>query len=328
LILDRTEQQNVKIMSSPYANNDARKVRSLLEINKTLAKENTLLSQQFDVLSKECATLHHLVRSRQVLNNARELELKSELEAAKQAIREKEEILKGLEQRLKELEARLELVEATSGNEGRKDAANGNTTGDHNSTPRTTTSSTRFNSPNEYDTAYLEANHPWLSPILLRLEQLSSASDSEFKVQPDKRFSPSRENENTLFDVDLTLSGEEDSKDAVSCTCAIDNIDEHSTVPQDRVACKDATGSSHFETPEPLRSRQSLGLGLKSVKEDVEVLGNASELKTPVTGSRSSLRQRKMINYALPSLNAKLRRGDAHTFGVVDFERGATPRRK
>ena len=33
------------------------KVQSLLEINKTLARENTFLSQQFDVLSKECVSL-------------------------------------------------------------------------------------------------------------------------------------------------------------------------------------------------------------------------------------------------------------------------------
>jgi hypothetical protein len=42
---------------NPSASASARKVQSLLEINKTLARENTFLSQQFDVLSKECVSL-------------------------------------------------------------------------------------------------------------------------------------------------------------------------------------------------------------------------------------------------------------------------------
>lgn len=48
---------------NPSASASARKVQSLLEINKTLARENTFLSQQFDVLSKECVSLVRLVRA-------------------------------------------------------------------------------------------------------------------------------------------------------------------------------------------------------------------------------------------------------------------------
>ena len=43
------------------------KVQSLLAINKTLAKENTFLSQQLDVLSRECVSLVRLVIGRTVL---------------------------------------------------------------------------------------------------------------------------------------------------------------------------------------------------------------------------------------------------------------------
>ena len=42
---------------NPNEGAPAAKVQSLLEINKTLARENTFLSQQFDVLSKECVSL-------------------------------------------------------------------------------------------------------------------------------------------------------------------------------------------------------------------------------------------------------------------------------
>jgi hypothetical protein len=42
---------------NPSVSASTRKVQSLLEINKTLAKENTFLSQQLDVLSKECVSL-------------------------------------------------------------------------------------------------------------------------------------------------------------------------------------------------------------------------------------------------------------------------------
>lgn len=53
----RSELKMSEATGNPSASASARKVQSLLEINKTLAKENTFLSQQFDVLSKECVSL-------------------------------------------------------------------------------------------------------------------------------------------------------------------------------------------------------------------------------------------------------------------------------
>jgi hypothetical protein len=267
---------------------DASKVRSLLEINKTLAKENTFLSQQFDVLSKECASLSHMLRSKVALSNAREMELKSALESAKQALRGKETMMSQLEEKVKHLEELLALAE------GRGEMIDGKVAaaerGHRESTPRSSEMSSKS------DLAYLEANHPWMSPVLLRLDRLSNEGDNEFKVPPHKRFSPPEK-----IHVDLTRSEDQtqeaSSTDAVSCT----------NVP--------------LTTPEPTGP----ALSLPSVREDE---GETSSLKTPVTGAKSSLRRRNAVNYALPSLNSKLRQGDAHTFGSADFERGTTPRRK
>ena len=335
------------MLTTTSADINVSKVRSLLEINKTLAKENTFLSQQFDVLSKEAASLSHLLRSRQVLTNAKELELKSALEASKHALKEKDEEIRRLEERVTELEARLtvaveqrwammDAIEAMDA--GRRveekveveDTDKSSTSPESPKSPKSPKSSKSSKSSRTptTDLAFLEANHPWLSPVLLRLERLSNDSVKEFKVPASKRFSPSDDQpvgRRVDVDIDLTGSSDEDSRDAGSGA-----YDPHAAFDE-FANTNDSTEDAHeqdqfqdqFETPEPVPCRLSIGLPMPSVHE-------TSVLKTPVTGSRSSLRQRKTINYALPSLNAKLRQGDAHTFGSVEFERGGaktTPRR-
>lgn len=327
--------------SADAARVESSKVRSLLEINKTLAKENTFLSQQFDVLSKEAASLSHLLRSRHVLNAARELELKSALETSKHALREKEETVRRLEGRIDELEAHLKFAEelvvraATDGEktrreemavavemEKKKDKDEGKEMGNGENTPgtgATAKSAKSAKSARTTDVAYLEANHPWLSPVLLRLERLSNDSENEFRVPSSKRFSPSNEDRALAAAdvdcVDLTLSGGEDSIDAGSGAYGIfdgKGGDMHGSDDSD----EGGERGDRFETPEPVRCRLSV----------VDQPGS-SVLKTPITGPRSSLRRRNTVNYALPSLNAKLRQGDAHTFGSVERP-AANPRNR
>ena len=328
--------------SADAARVESSKVRSLLDINKTLAKENTFLSQQFDVLSKEAASLSHLLRSRHVLNAARELELKSALETSKHALREKEETVRRLEGRIDELEAHLKFAEelvvraATDGAKTRREEIEmavamekrkekGKEMGNGENTPgtgATAKSAKSAKSARTTDVAYLEANHPWLSPVLLRLERLSNDSENEFRVPSSKRFSPSNEDRALaaadVGGVDLTLSGGEDSIDAGSGAYGISDAKGGDIHGSDGSDDSDEGGErgDRFETPEPVRCRLSV----------VDQPGS-SVLKTPVTAPRSSLRRRNTVNYALPSLNAKLRQGDAHTFGSVERP-AATPRNR
>ena len=123
--------------------------------------------------------------------------------------------------------------------------------------------------------------------------------------------------------------------DAGSCAYRMDNIDVVNKHMEDVAYTPDG---GRYETPEPMPCRLSPGLGLPSVQEDDgrspggerESLGGyGGALETPRTGTRSSMRRRKSVNYSLPSLNAKLRQGDAHTFGTADFDRlGTRPGRK
>ena len=300
------------------------------------------------------------------------MELRSALEAAKQAVQQKDEAVMRLEDRVRALEGRIHaMVEVGSHEEtrqrdagterenedGREDAGadsdeNVNPTGRGTAdgvdgkgeglqspplgSPKSSKSS---KSPN---LAFLEANHPWLSPVLLRLERLSNESESEFKVTPNKRFSLPEEDTNGnvvrggRIEVDLTLleDGDEDSMDAGSCVYRMENF---AVVNEHEEHVVHTADSGRYKTPEPMPCRFSPAPGLPSVREDdarsprgerESRRGHGGALETPRTGTRSSLRRRNSVNYALPSLNAKLRQGDAHTFGAADFDLGNTPGRK
>ncbi len=296
------------------------------------------------------------MRSRQLLSGARELELKSALEATKQAVQRRDEAVRRLEDRVRELEERVRATAELRIHEeirriprddgtqkakgdGRKNERKNETENVHIAADGTAdavdgkggeTGGAMVGSPKSSKSpnlAFLEANHPWLSPVLLRLERLSNESESEFKVAPNKRFSLSDGVDDApgveegRFDVDLTLmEGEEDSMDAGSCAYRMDNIDVVNKQMEDVAYTAD---SGRYETPEPTACRFIPVIGLPSVREDDggslgggrrECEGCCSALETPTAGSRSSMRRRKSINYALPSLNAKLRQGDAHTF--------------
>ena len=317
----------------------------------------------------------HLLRSRQLLHGARELELKSALEAAKQQVQKREDAVRSMESKVRDLEERVRsLTEAqmeeversrvvgegkenTCGNMDKGttgassesgvgiivtiDGKSAGATGRGSKSPKSL-KSTRL--PRSPDRGLLEANHPWLSPVLLRLERLSNDSDSDFHVPLNKRYSPEGGDyergrvKDGWNEIDLTLSRDEDSMDAGSCTYRVDNDIEAVHQRMENAVC--TTENGDYKTPEPMSGRLHERPGLPSVREDK--VSHAQDSDGPpegsglprvreeehLKGSRSSLRRRKAVNYALPSLNSKLRQGDAHTFGVADFDRGVTPHRK
>jgi hypothetical protein len=347
-----------------HVDQDAR-IRSLLDINRTFAKENTFLSQQFELMSRECASLTHMLRSKMALSNAREMELRSSLEGMRISLQGKQELVKRLEKRIKELEEqpresvrgdkheqrngshtkggvmgeddectdvpgtaihtscyvidthgydRGDAKTKTDDDDGRRGSGSQRRTA-------TTPSSTRSSRDSM---ACLEANHPWLSPMLLRLDKLSAEGDRVFKMPSHKRLSPS-EDDGSGPPIDLTAQEEEavDPRDAESWT------DDPYETP-DQVRCRLSLPSLNDITGEKLDGREracAAGSGGHLVGPCEEE--RTSVLKTPATGKRSSLRRRNTVNYQLPSLNSKLRQGDPHTFGSGDLGGSdRTPRRR
>lgn len=196
-----------------------RKIQSLLDTNRLLARENQFLSQQSDMLRKEHDALGHLMRSRIALSNVKEMELKSALEGMRIVVQEKEKVTVSLERKYNDLLERMKSFES-SGVEEKKQT---------NVTPascRIRRLSRQFTdvSPGEEHAGshaqslegMTEAFHPWLSPVLMRLETLEKEHGASLQGLCRTDFAPMAELQETISAPDsLQFCGLDD---AISCT--------------------------------------------------------------------------------------------------------------
>lgn len=201
-----------------------RKIRSLLDTNRLLARENQYLLHQGCLLRKEHDALGHLMRSRIALSNVKEMELKSALEGMRLVVQEKEKSIISLERKYQELLTRMKSLEREEKNTRIK--------------PKSTSSRKSYGirrlskqfthvSPEEkHQEAHecqsptpegmTEAYHPWLSPVLMRLEALENDRGPSFQGLCRTTFSTMQElDETTAAPETLQFCGLDD---AISCT--------------------------------------------------------------------------------------------------------------
>lgn len=199
-----------------------RKIRSLLDTNRLLARENQFLSQQSDMLRKEHDALGHMMRSRIALSNVKEMELKSALEGMRLVVQEKEKSAVSLERKYEELLAKMKSFEDANTGDKQTPGSNKKSHGIRRLSKQFTTISTG----EEDDQAgepqspapdgMTEAYHPWLSPVLMRLETLGNDHGTSYQALCSTKFTPMQELEETT-DAHGTLQfcGLDD---AISCT--------------------------------------------------------------------------------------------------------------
>jgi len=214
--------------TSEFKENDTvgyeRKIRSLLDTNRLLARENQFLSQQADVLRKEHDALGHMMRSRIALSNVKEMELKSALEGMRLVVQEKENAVESLERKYEELLAKMKSLEKPKKNgtsikprriSNRKSYEIRRLSKQFSEEPPEEEKSQEpHESQSPTPDGMTEAYHPWLSPVLMRLETLAHNHGTSFKGLCRTSFSTMHE--------DLTEAPETlqfcGLDDAISCT--------------------------------------------------------------------------------------------------------------
>lgn len=209
-----------------------RKIQSLLDTNRLLARENQFLSQQSDMLRKEHDALGHLMRSRIALSNVKEMELKSALEGMRAVVQEKENFAVALEKKYEELLSKMKALEdqneenladakETKDNDMRINSIEGRHEIKRLSKQFIAASSAEghqrpISVHGESTDGMTEALHPWLSPVLLRLESLEKSQDASFEALCGTRVTPTIE----LNDIGDAEGGAQycGLDDATSCT--------------------------------------------------------------------------------------------------------------
>ncbi len=201
-----------------------RKIRSLLDTNRLLAKENQFLAQQSEQLRKEHDALGHMMRSRVALSNVKEMELKSALEGMRLVVQEKEKSLVSLEGKYQEILAKMKSLEQNTSKTKPKSNSNRKSYGirrlskqfNHVSPPEEEPKKEAHACESPIPDGMTEAYHPWLSPVLMRLENLENERRTSFQGLSRTNFSAMQELEETTEAPEtLQFCGLDD---AISCT--------------------------------------------------------------------------------------------------------------
>ncbi|KAI8101124.1 hypothetical protein M9435_001232 [Picochlorum sp. BPE23] len=341
--------------SSPDTSEYESKIQGLLDVNRVMARENQYLLAQCEILRKEHDALGHMMRSRMALSNVKELEYKSVIEGMKAVVKEKEDRERALVGNLEALQEKYaQLLDIMKSYEGshREDDTHKNTRnifmeekenigevrereGRHQAVlherlgasldashvslrkPGRAICSRRISqSDDEKDLGERGGgetrnigHQQWPTPVLLRLDALQKNSGRREPLL-EKRISPSSKDTAAHEDITSFVSSEGDAFSTNGF-----QTPKHAVVHSAPLNTKEAPVQELFYEEARTTGRKKASESRRKSDGNTKRLDQEACYTEPKS-VRSSLRRRKPINYALPSVRSKLRQGDPHTFGI------------